>query len=180
MTRLLPAPSMAPATAAPAEPPTAAESAAAMAYFAAKLAHETDASDVRAAQRAGEEFTLVDVRGDAPWAQGRAAGAVHLPHQQIAERAPHEIPLDRPVVVYCWGPGCNGATRGALAFAALGYRVREMIGGFEYWAREGMPVVDDAGPVIRAADGLTTVVAGSAPGLSAEEAALAVEPDCAC
>jgi rhodanese-related sulfurtransferase len=45
-----------------------------------------------------------------------------------------------PVVVYCWGPGCNGATKAALAFAALGHPVREMIGGFEYWAREGLAV----------------------------------------
>jgi hypothetical protein len=30
-----------------------------------------------------------------------------------------------------------------------------MIGGFEYWTREGLPVVDDAGPVIRQIDDLT-------------------------
>jgi len=63
-----------------------------------------------------------------------------------------------PVVVYCWGPGCNGSTRAALAFSLLGYEVREMIGGFEYWAREGLPVEDDNGPVVRAADPLTAPV----------------------
>ena len=45
-----------------------------------------------------------------------------------------------PVVTYCWGPGCNGATKAALALSQLGYRVREMIGGIEYWIREGHPV----------------------------------------
>ena len=34
----------------------------ALSYFAAKLAHETDASDVYAAQKDGERFVLVDVR----------------------------------------------------------------------------------------------------------------------
>ena len=47
---------------------------------------------------------------------------------------------DAPLVVYCWGPGCNGATKLAHELAALGRPVKEMIGGFEYWAREGHPV----------------------------------------
>jgi rhodanese-related sulfurtransferase len=63
--------------------------------------------------------------------------------------------MDTPVVVYCWGPGCNGATKAALAFAEAGYAVREMLGGFEYWAREGLPVENDEGPILRAPDPLT-------------------------
>jgi rhodanese-related sulfurtransferase len=129
--------------------------AAAIEHFAAKLRYETDASDVAAAQAAGERFVLVDTRGHASWHQGRAVGAVHLPTGEIAERAASEIPLDVPVVVYCWGPGCNGSTKAALQFSRLGYDVRELIGGFEYWAREGLPVVDDAGSVVRAVDELT-------------------------
>ncbi|TXK18849.1 rhodanese-like domain-containing protein [Homoserinibacter sp. GY 40078] len=127
---------------------------AAIAHFAAKLRYETDPSDVAAALAAGERFTLVDVRNHASWHQGRAVGAVHLPRTEVAARAPQEIPLDTPVVVYCWSPGCNGADKAALEFAMLGYEVRLMIGGFEYWAREGFDVVDDAGPVIRSADPL--------------------------
>jgi rhodanese-related sulfurtransferase len=67
-------------------------------------------------------------------------GAVHLPGREIAGRAAAELDPAVPVVTYCWGPACNGATRAALTLAQLGYRVREMIGGFEYWAREGLPV----------------------------------------
>lgn len=122
------------------------------AHFAARLAAETDPTDVRAAQRAGERFVLVDVRGDEAWAQGRVRGAIHMHYSRIEERAPREIPLDMPVVVYCWSPGCNAAQRAGLIFARLGYRVREMIGGFEYWAREGYPVEDDAGRVAFPAD----------------------------
>jgi rhodanese-related sulfurtransferase len=124
-------------------------------HFAAKLRFETDPSDVKAAMDAGERFVIVDSRGDAAWRQGRVAGAVHLPTADIARRADELIDADVPVVVYCWGPGCNGSTRAALAFSLLGYQVREMIGGFEYWAREGLPVVDDDGPVVRPADPLT-------------------------
>ena len=130
----------------------------AVAHFAARLRFETDPSDVRTAQLAGERFVLVDTRGDAAWRQGRATGAVHLPTARIAEEAPATIPLDVPVVVYCWGPGCNGGTKAGLAFAQAGYAVREMLGGFEYWAREGMPVETDDGPLLRAADPLTAPV----------------------
>ncbi|MDO7881401.1 rhodanese-like domain-containing protein [Salinibacterium soli] len=134
------------------------DTAAILAHFEAKLAFETDPSDVRSAQLAGESFVLVDSRGDAAWAQGRAEGAIHLPTAQIAERAATEIPADMPVVVYCWGPACNGATKAAIQFAKLGYSVKEMIGGFEYWAREGLPVLTDEGHLHRDVDALTSPV----------------------
>ncbi|WP_285114770.1 rhodanese-like domain-containing protein [Leifsonia sp. fls2-241-R2A-40a] len=135
------------------------DTAEAVRHFAAKLRFETDPSDVKAAIDAGERFVLVDSRGPAAWRQGRVAGAVHLPTAEIAERASSIVPVGVPVVVYCWGPGCNGSTRAALAFSLLGYEVSEMIGGFEYWAREGLPVVDDEGLVERAPDPLTAPVA---------------------
>ena len=129
---------------------------AAIEYFAAKLRNETDPSDVSAALAAGDDVVLVDTRGHSSWHQGRARGAVHIPRAEIAARAPAEIPLGTPVVVYCWGPACNGATRSAIEFLKLGYSVREMIGGFEYWAREGLGVVDDLGPVEVTQDRLTS------------------------
>lgn len=127
-------------------------------YFASRLAFETDPSDVYAAQRSGERLTLVDVRGHDAWAQGRIRGAVHLPYREIAERAPSEIPRDTPIVVYCWSPGCNAGQKGALAFARLGYDVREMIGGYEYWVREGQPAENDHGPLARIFDPTVMVV----------------------
>ncbi|HWM33022.1 MAG TPA: rhodanese-like domain-containing protein [Pseudolysinimonas sp.] len=131
---------------------------AALEYFAAKLRYETDPSDVSAALAAGERFAFVDTRGHSSWHQGRARGAVHIPRAEIAGRAAAEIPEGTPVVVYCWGPACNGATRSAIEFLKLGYAVKEMVGGFEYWAREGLGVVDDHGSVEIAADRLTTPI----------------------
>lgn len=127
-------------------------------YFSRRLAFETDPSDVYAAQHADERFVLVDVRGDEAWAQGRITGAVHMPYRQIAERAPLEIEPGTPVVVYCWSPGCNAGQKAALAFAQLGYEVREMIGGYEYWVREGQPVENDQGPCERVFDPTVMVV----------------------
>ena len=126
-------------------------------YFAAKLQYETDPSDVYAALKAGTELVVVDVRSDEAWAQGRVPGATHMHYSRIAERAPIEIPAGTEVVVYCWSPGCNAGAKGALEFAKLGYTVREMIGGFEYWVREGYPVEDHDGVHRRPIDPLTGV-----------------------
>ena len=121
----------------------------AAAHFARRLAVETDVSDVHAARESGDPgFVLLDSRSGEAWAQGHVPGAVHLPGREIEARAPVELDRSVPVVTYCWGPGCNGATRAALALTRLGYRVREMIGGFEYWVREGLPV-ETAGDVAR-------------------------------
>jgi rhodanese-related sulfurtransferase len=123
----------------------------AAAHFLARLTFEADVSDVHADIESGAgAFTLVDTRGHESWDQGHVPGAVHLPTDLIAERAAELVDRDALVVTYCWGPGCNGATRGALAFAQLGYRVKEMLGGFEYWSREGFPVEDATG--LRRAD----------------------------
>jgi rhodanese-related sulfurtransferase len=122
----------------------------AAALFAERLATQTDVSDVHADLDQGG-FVLLDVRSDAAWAQGHIPGAVHLPRAQV------ELFADRgkPVVAYCWGPGCNGATRAAHALALRGFRVKEMLGGIEYWIREGFPVLGADGEVSMPVDTLT-------------------------
>jgi len=128
----------------------------AAAHFARRLAVETDVSDVHAAMESGRPgFVLVDSRSGESWAQGHVPGAVHLPGRELADRAAAELDPAVPVVTYCWGPGCNGATRAALTLAQLGYRVREMLGGFEYWAREGLAVETAAGTTRPDVDPLT-------------------------
>jgi rhodanese-related sulfurtransferase len=123
-------------------------------FFAARLAFQTDVSDVHAALETGG-FTLVDTRSRAAWNQGHIAGAVHLPTAGISAKAHEVIDPEKAVVTYCWGPGCNGATRAALRFAEAGYDVKEMIGGVEYWIREGFGVRTENGVVVSATDPLT-------------------------
>ncbi|WP_329100410.1 rhodanese-like domain-containing protein [Micromonospora sp. NBC_01699] len=137
----------------------------AVAHFAARLAFETDVSDVHADLEAGvSRLVVVDSRDDLAWRQGHLPGAVHLPRAEIGRRAAAVVPAGATVVTYCWGPGCNGATRAALEFAGLGYPVKEMLGGYEYWVREGFPVQTETGLVRRPADDLTAPVLGATCG----------------
>ena len=140
---------------APASPADAA------AHYCARLAFEADVSDVHADLHAATAGLLVvDSRSTEAWEQGHLPGAVHLPTDDIIERAPALIPRDVVVVTYCWGPGCNGATRAALAFARLGYHVKEMIGGYEYWVREGFAVQTATGSITHVSDPLTAPASG--------------------
>lgn len=142
-------------------PPAAAGVAAA--HFAARLSFEADVSDVHADLASGAPgFVLVDSRSPAAWEQGHLPGAVHLPTDRIAARAAEVVPAGSVVVTYCWGPGCNGATRAALAFARLGYQVKEMLGGYEYWVREGFDTQTLLGLRKHDVDPLTAPASGAA------------------
>jgi rhodanese-related sulfurtransferase len=63
-----------------------------------------------------------------------------LPHSTISVEATASLPKDTLIVTYCWGPGCNAATKGAAKLAALGFTVKEMIGGIHAWKDEGYAV----------------------------------------
>lgn len=135
----------------------------AAAHFRASLRLHADVSDVAAALAAGGDpgFVVLDSRSTESWDQGHVPGAVHLPTALIPERAGEVLDRSVPVVTYCWGPGCNGAIRAALALAELGYQVKEMLGGFEYWVREGFAYETWQGLAGSDPDPLTAPVAGA-------------------
>ncbi|HEX8204991.1 MAG TPA: rhodanese-like domain-containing protein, partial [Solirubrobacteraceae bacterium] len=109
-------------------------------HFTARLAFETDCADVAADLKAGTmDYTVVDVRSPKAYAFGHVPGAVNAPSPTIDAEVAAALP-EGPLVVYCWGPGCNGAHKAAAALAGHGRQVKEMLGGFEYWAREGQPI----------------------------------------
>jgi rhodanese-related sulfurtransferase len=118
----------------------AADPATAHAHFAARLTFETDCSDVHAdlATRGRDlGFVVLDARSADDYAAGHVPGAISMPHATITAETAAALPRDQLVVTYCWGPHCNGATQAAAKLAALGFSVKEMLGGIEYWCRDG-------------------------------------------
>lgn len=110
-------------------------------YFMNKLAMETDVSDVRHDMTIGADgFVLIDVRSPKAYEECHVPGAINLHSAIIAEATTGYLSRDKPIVVYCWSPACNGGTKAAAKLSGLGFRVKEMIGGIEYWRREGFPV----------------------------------------
>jgi len=121
----------------------------ARAHFASKLSVETDASDVHADLAKGKAgFAVVDARSRDAYAERHVPGAVSLPHASVNEKTAEALRGRGLLVVYCWGPGCNAATKAAGKLAALGFQVKEMIGGLEYWVREGYAVEGTLDPEV--------------------------------
>lgn len=120
----------------------AADPAIANAFFSAKLTYETDPSDVYADMKNElADFILIDVRSAADYAKSHAQGAINLPQVNINAETTSKLSKEKLLVVYCWGPGCNGATKAAAKLSTLGFHVKEMIGGIEYWEdKERYPV----------------------------------------
>ena len=113
--------------------------AAAADYFARRLQFETDCDDVAEAMASGDSnFTVIDSRSRGAYAAGHIPGSLNLERpftaNQVAALPPGLL------VVYCWGPGCNGATKACKQLAEMGRSVKEMLGGFEYWVRGGHPI----------------------------------------
>jgi rhodanese-related sulfurtransferase len=114
-------------------PPASAEEA--NEHFSRRLAFETDCADVARDVRLGATpYTILDVRSSEHYAAGHLPGAINAPGGLGAD-----LP-DGVLIVYCWGPGCNGADGAAARLTAQGRQVKTMLGGFEYWVREGHPV----------------------------------------
>ncbi len=112
-------------------------------FFKHKLGYETDCSDVYADIKAGTiDYLFVDVRSEDAYEKSHAMQAINFPHSKMTAASLSTYPKDTQFVVYCWGPGCNGATKAAMKLAALGFAVKEMIGGIHYWEDfERYPVV---------------------------------------
>lgn len=107
-------------------------------HFLSKLTVETDAWDVKTDMERGRtDFVVIDTRSREDYEARHIAGAVSLPHRTMNAETTAHLPKDKVMVTYCWGPGCNSSTKGALRLATLGFRVKELIGGLEYWIKEG-------------------------------------------
>lgn len=106
-------------------------------HYAAKLSFEIDSWDLKVALEAGENIVVIDARSPEAYQQAHIPRAINLPHRKMdAEQTKH---LDKSalIVTYCDGIGCNASTKGALNMAKLGFRVKELIGGLDWWKRDG-------------------------------------------
>lgn len=106
-------------------------------HFRQKLAFETDAWDLNEALRHGENIVVVDARSEAAFAEEHIRGAISFPHRTINAESTRHLDRGAMYVTYCDGIGCNASTKGALKLAELGFQVKELIGGIDWWKRDG-------------------------------------------
>ncbi len=110
---------------------------AAITYYQNKLSFEMDPSDLFEALNAGDSIVVIDARQPLAYDREHIPGARNIPHRLMNAETTSLLKKDHLYVVYCDGIGCNASTRGALNLAKLGFNVRELIGGIEWWKFDG-------------------------------------------
>ena len=110
-----------------------------MRHYADKLTYEIDAWDLQVALDAGENVVVIDARSPEAFQREHIPGALNLPHRLMLALSTANFDRSSLFVAYCDGIGCNASTKGALNLARLGFRVKELIGGLDWWKRDGHP-----------------------------------------
>lgn len=106
-------------------------------YYQSKLEFEMDPSDLFSALGNGENIVPLDTRKSFAFDKEHIPGAINLHHREMNEETTRNLDKTKTYACYCNGIGCNGSTRGALNMTRLGFTVKEVIGGIEWWKFEG-------------------------------------------
>ena len=116
-------------------------------HYQAKLAYEIDAYDLNELRSGGGNVVVVDARPVEAYDREHIPGAISLPHRSMNVDVTAHLDRASLIVTYCDGIGCNASTKGALAMTRLGFRVRELMGGLDWWKRDGYPTSAAGGAV---------------------------------
>ncbi len=119
-------------------------------HYKNKLAYEMDPSDLFEAMNNGDTIIPVDARRPEGFAQEHIPGSINLPHRTMSVETTQSLRKDVLYVTYCDGIGCNASTKGALKLATLGFQVKELIGGIEWWKRDGFDTEGSQGVALGA------------------------------
>ena len=105
-------------------------------YFQSKLSFEMDSSDLYVSLNNNEDITIIDGRSPEAYEKEHIPGAINLPHNEICTNLTNKLDKTKTYVCYCDGIGCNGSTKTALKLLTLGFTVKELIGGLDWWKRD--------------------------------------------
>lgn len=106
-------------------------------FYENKLSFEMDPSDLSEALKNGEKVIPLDARKALGYEAEHIPNAINIPHREMSEETTKDLDKEFLYVVYCDGIGCNASTKGALNMTNLGFKVKELIGGIEWWKFDG-------------------------------------------
>lgn len=106
-------------------------------FYREKLEYEIDAWDLAELRRNDPSVVVLDTRSQQTYNREHIAGAISFPHRSIGFESTRDLDRTSLYVTYCDGIGCNASTKGAEKLAGLGFNVRELIGGLQWWKRDG-------------------------------------------
>ncbi|WP_034642529.1 rhodanese-like domain-containing protein [Desulfovibrio inopinatus] len=106
-------------------------------FYEAKLAYEMDSADLVEILKGKDSVVVIDTRQGEAYHTEHIPGSISFPHRTMDAISTQNLDRNCVYVTYCDGIGCNASTKGALKLARLGFRVKELIGGLDWWKRDG-------------------------------------------
>ena len=106
-------------------------------FYESKLKYETDSWDLSEAIKNKEEVIVVDARSNEAYALEHIPTSINIPHRSMNDESTKHLDKTKLYVTYCDGIGCNASTKGAVNLARLGFNVKELLGGLDWWKRDG-------------------------------------------
>jgi len=106
-------------------------------HYENKLAFEMDPSDLFDALNNSEKIIALDARKVSGFEAEHIPNAINIPHREMTFDSTKHLNKEVLYVIYCDGIGCNASTKGALNMTKLGFKVKELIGGIEWWKFDG-------------------------------------------
>jgi rhodanese-related sulfurtransferase len=106
-------------------------------FYESKLAYEMDPSDLYHAFENNMEHVALDARQSFGFDREHIPSAINIPYKEMTEDRTKHLDKTKTYVCYCDGIGCNASTKGALKMTKLGFKVKELMGGIEWWKFDG-------------------------------------------
>ncbi len=109
-------------------------------HYQDKLAYEIDSADLATffnSDSVPEKIIVVDARTPESFTREHIPGAISFPHRAMNAETVKNLDREALYVTYCDGIGCNASTKGAMKLASFNFKVRELIGGLDWWKRDG-------------------------------------------
>jgi rhodanese-related sulfurtransferase len=114
---------------------------AAFQYFENEINFKANARTVLTVSLGKAPGVIVDVRDAEAFKAGHIPGAIHIPFGQKSKPIDFSgLSKDKINYVYCYSLHCNLSQMAAKTFAAHGYPVKEIQGGFDTWKEENYPI----------------------------------------
>ena len=107
-------------------------------FFADKMAFTTGPVEVSHQIEKKDDVVIIDVRESKDFKKGHVPGAISLPQEKWSSGA--GLRRDAMNIIYCYAQNCHMGAHAAMQFAAKGYSVMEMDGGFESWKENGLEI----------------------------------------
>jgi len=106
-------------------------------YYESKLKNETDSWDLFEDLKNEKDITVVDARSNLAYETEHIPGAINFPHITMSDLTTSHLDKRKIYVTYCDGIGCNSSTNSTLKLSKLGFKVKELLGGLDWWKRDG-------------------------------------------